>query len=119
MNCAVFNSTRRTVLVSDLELAETGWQRMKGLIGRNAQDFSRGKGLLLCSCEGIHTIGMSFTIDVAYLDSDRRVVHMYNNLSPFRVGKIKRNVKSVLELPAGVLSDSQTQVGDLLQILNP
>jgi len=117
MTCAVFNSTRQTVVVSDLEVAETGWQRMRGLIGRPARDFSPGKGLWLHSCEAIHTIGMSFPIDVAYLDSNQKVVHIYQNLHPFRLGRIKWNVKSILELPAGVLAESRTKVGDLLQFL--
>jgi len=115
MNNVVINSTRQTLLASDMEVAETGWQRMKGLIGRSARDFCKGKGLWLLSCEGIHTIGMAFPIDVAYLDSDNRVVHTYQNLRRFRVGKVKRSVKSVLELPAGVIAESRTEVGDLLE----
>ena len=117
MNNTVTNNTRQTLLVSDLEVAETGWQRTRGLIGRSARNFNKGKGLWLLSCEGVHTFGMTFPIDVAYLDSDDRVVHMYQNLRPFRVGKVKRRVKSVLELPAGVLAESRTEVGDHLQFL--
>jgi uncharacterized membrane protein (UPF0127 family) len=117
MNNAVINKTRQTILVSDLEVAKTGWQRMRGLIGRSARNFYKGKGLLLLSCEGVHTIGMAFPIDVAYLDSDDRVVHMYQNLRPFRVGKVKRRANSVLELPTRVLAESRTEVGDHLQFL--
>jgi uncharacterized membrane protein (UPF0127 family) len=119
MKRAVYNSTRRTLLVSDLEVAETGWQRMRGLIGRSAKDFLPGKGLWLRSCEGIHTIGMVFPIDVAYLDSDHRVVHMYHSLQPFRIGRILRKVKSILELPAKVLEESETEIGDQLQFNIP
>ena len=115
MNNMVTNNTRQTLLASDLEVAETGWQRIRGLIGRPARNFNKGKGLWLLSCEGVHTIGMAFPIDVAYLDSDDRVVYMYQNLRPFRVGKVKWRVRSVLELPAGVLAESRTEIGDLLQ----
>ena len=117
MKNAVTNKTRQTLLVSDLEVAETGWQRTRGLIGRSARNFNKGKGLWILSCEGVHTIGMAFPIDVIYLDSEDRVVHMYQNLRPFRVGKLKQRVKSVLELPAGVLAESGTEVGDHLQFL--
>jgi uncharacterized membrane protein (UPF0127 family) len=117
MNNMVTNNTRQTLLASDLEVAETGWQRTRGLIGRSARNFNKGKGLWLLSCDGVHTFGMAFSIDVAYLDSEDRVVHIYQNLRPFRVGKVKRRVKSVLELPAGVLAESRTEVGDLLQFL--
>ena len=115
MNTVVINGARQTILASDLEVAETGWQRMRGLIGRSSRDFSKGKGLWIPSCEGIHTFGMAFAIDVAYLDSHYRVVHMYQNLRPFRVGKVKWSTKSVLELPAGTLDESFTKVGDFLK----
>ena len=118
MNKAVVNNTRQTILVSDLEVAATGWQRMRGLIGRSSRDFKWGKGLWILACEGVHTIGMVFPIDVAYLDSDFRVVHIYRNLRPFRIGKIKWCTESVLELPAGTLYESCTEVGDFLQFLS-
>ena len=118
MNRTVVNVTRRTLLVSDLDVAETGWQRMKGLLGRSIRDFHNGKGLWLRGCEGIHTIGMKFPIDVAYLDSANRVIWLYRNLGPFRIGRVKRDAESVLELPAGVLAGSMTEIGDLLQFVN-
>ena len=115
MNRSVINHTRETTLVSDLEIAETGWRRMKGLIGRSGHSFGKGKGLWLCPCEGVHTIGMTFAIDVAYLDKNSRIVHMYRNLRPFRIGRISWKTRSVLELPAGVLAESRTEAGDCLE----
>lgn len=115
MKRVVINDTKQTILVSDLEVAETGWQRMRGLIGRAAGDFIDGKGLWILPCEGVHTIGMKFPIDVAYLDSNNRVLFIYQNLHPFRVGKIKTRAKSALELPSGMISKSRTEVGDLLR----
>ena len=117
MNTVVINQTRQALLVSDLEVAETVWRRMKGLIGRSDRDFYKGKGLWIPSCEGVHTVGMPFPIDVAYLDADYRVVYMYQNMRPFRVGKVKWRAKSVLELPAGTIDESRTEVGDFLQFL--
>ncbi len=55
-----FNCTRQALLASELELADTGWARMKGLLGRKAAEFRNGKGLWMIPCEGIHTIGMLF-----------------------------------------------------------
>ena len=118
MNIVILNDTRQFILASQLEVAETGWQRMRGLIGRSTRDFERGKGLWIPSCEGIHTIGMAFPIDAAYLDSNYQVVHMYQNLHPFRIGKVKWSAKSVLELPAGTLEESRTKVGDFLCFLS-
>ena len=44
-------------------------KRMKGLIGRSAEEFVAGKALWIVPSEGIHTFGMRFPIDAAYLDS--------------------------------------------------
>jgi hypothetical protein len=111
-----FNCTRQTLLASEVELADTGWARMKGLLGRKAAEFRNGKGLWITPSEGIHTIGMSFAIDVVYLGADSRVLRVYHRLAPFRIAAVKLKSSSVIELPAGTLARTQTQVGDLLQI---
>jgi len=89
---------------------------MKGLLGRKPGDFTAGKGLWIVPSQGIHTIGMSFPIDVAYLDSQRRVIHICHELKPFRIAAIKAKARSVIELPAGTLAQTQTSVGDVLEI---
>jgi uncharacterized membrane protein (UPF0127 family) len=114
--CA-FNCTRQTLVASELEVAETAWSRMKGLLGRSAKDFCNGKGLWIVPSDGIHTIGMSFPIDVVYLDSKRRVIRTYHRLAPFRIAAVKLRARSILELPPGALAESRTEVGDLLQFL--
>ncbi len=89
---------------------------MKGLLGRSAQDFFAGKGLWLHPAQGIHTIGMAFPIDAAYLDSQGRVLKIYHCLPPFRVAAILPTARSVLELPAGTLAGTHTEVGDILEL---
>lgn len=117
MKYSVFNCTRQTLVASEIELAETGWSRMKGLIGRSEDSFAPGKGLWISPSEGIHTIGMRFPIDVAYINSGRRIVHLYHRLKPNRIACIKFEAKSVLELPAGTLAMSRTEPGDFLYFL--
>ena len=68
---------------------------------------------------GIHTFGLLFPIDVIYLDSECRVIHLIENLGPSRFGAIRRRCDSVLELPAGAIFNSGTQVGDRLLIKSP
>ncbi|MEW6130952.1 MAG: DUF192 domain-containing protein [Acidobacteriota bacterium] len=112
----VFNRTKNTLLALEVEKAATSWSRIKGLLGRRADEFSVGKGLWILPSQGVHTIGMKFPIDVVYLDSKFRVVHLYQQLSPFRIAALKSAARSVIELPAGVLALTQTAVGDLLEI---
>ncbi len=115
MRQRVFNCSRQTLIAWEVEVVGTAWDRMRGLIGRSPEEFRPGRGLLISPSEGIHTIGMSFPIDVVYLDSDHRVIQVYHRLRPFRFGSVRFKAKSVLELPAGTLKESRTEVGDLLQ----
>ena len=89
---------------------------MKGLVGRRAKEFKPGKGLLIAPSQGVHTFGMLFPIDAAYLDKYGRVIHVCHQLAPFRIAALKLKSRSVLELPAGTLSRTCTEVGDVLEI---
>jgi uncharacterized membrane protein (UPF0127 family) len=115
MNFVAFNKTRGATIASSVLLAKTTWQRMKGLLGHSAEEFKEGRGLWIAPCDGIHTIGMTFPIDVAYLDKNGRALLLYHGLKPFRIGAIKLDAHSVLELPAGALARTHTQVGDCLE----
>jgi uncharacterized protein len=114
---SVFNLTKQVPVASGIEKAGSWWTRMKGLLGRSAQDLARGRGLWIVPCQGIHTIGMSFPIDVAYLDANGRVIRLYFSLRPFRLAALKFRARSVLELAPGTLSNSNTTVGDTIEIL--
>ncbi len=109
------NRSRQALLASECEVADNGWERMRGLLGRSKRQFPAGKGLWLVPANSIHTIGMSFPIDVAYLNKAGRVIHMYHNLPPFRVAAIKFKTHSILELPAGTLARTRTEVGDTVE----
>jgi uncharacterized membrane protein (UPF0127 family) len=109
------NRDRQTVLASECEAADSGWARMKGLLGRSKEEFPPGKGLWLVPANSIHTIGMAFSIDAAYLDKAGCVIRLYRSLPPFRVAAIKFKAHSILELPAGTLERTRTEVGDTLE----
>ena len=112
---AVFNQTRQVLVASDVERARTVWARMKGLLGRSRDDFSAGKGLWITPSQGVHTIGMSFPIDVVYLDSGSRVIGAYRRMAPHRIAAVALRARSVLELPAGTLERTGTEKGDRLE----
>ena len=110
----VINSTRGITLGDSIELADTSIKRMVGLLGRRS--LAAGEGLWIDPSSGVHTFGMSFPIDVVGLDRDLKVVKLWRCLVPFRLTSVSFKIKSVLELPCGVISQSQLQVGDQLDI---
>lgn len=110
----VINTTRGCIVGDKVELADTSMKRMRGLLGRPGLD--AGGGLWIKPSSGVHTFGMAFTIDVVGLDSDLRVIKLWRSLVPFRLTSVSFKLRSVLELPSGVISHSQMQLGDQLQI---
>ena len=77
------------------------------------------EGLWVIPSRGIHTFGLMFSIDLVYLDSNLRVVHLVENLGPLRIAPLRLHSESVLELPGRSISGSGTQVGDQLLICTP
>jgi uncharacterized membrane protein (UPF0127 family) len=59
---------------------------------------------------------MRFPIDVIYLDADKVVVHLEENLKPWRVAPVRRRAASVLELPGKTLNSTGTAIGDEIEI---
>jgi uncharacterized membrane protein (UPF0127 family) len=87
---------------------------MFGLLGRDGLE--AGGGLWIKPSSGVHTVGMCFRIDVVGLDRNLKVVKLWNCLAPYRLTSVSFKVRSVLELPCGVISWSRIQLGDQLQI---
>jgi len=111
-----FNRTRSTYLATDLVVASTHWTRFRGLMATNAAHFPKGRGLWIQPSHGIHTFAMRFAIDAVYLDRDRKVVHLEVDLQPWRLAAVKVQANSVLEVPVGIIQESQTQLGDQIDI---
>ena len=109
------NISQKVRLASQVEIAESIFKRMKGLLGRAAADFTAGCGLWIIPCNGIHTFAMRFPIDAVYLDSKHRVLRLCHELQPFRLAPISLRTQSVLELPAGTLAGTGTKIGDIIE----
>jgi len=111
-----FNQTRQASLADDLRIADTYWTRLRGLIGSSAAQFGHGQGLWIVPCRGVHTLGMGFPIDVIYLDADNTVVHLENDLHPWRFAPVRWNAKTVLEVPPTTIRHTGTSLGDQIEI---
>lgn len=110
----IINVTRNTVLANKCAHARTFFARFMGL--QFKRDLPAGAGLLITPCNSIHMFFMRFSIDAVFIDSNNEVVYIYEGIKPWRVSKIVRKVKSVLELPAGTVSMTGTALGDRLEL---
>jgi uncharacterized membrane protein (UPF0127 family) len=110
----VQNVTRGESLVTQGRVADNLWTRLKGLIG--SPPLEAGEGLLIVPCQSIHTHFMGFAIDVVYVDAAGQVAGLHRNLPPWRFGRLHLRARFVIELPAGTLDATGTEMGDRLSI---
>jgi uncharacterized membrane protein (UPF0127 family) len=59
---------------------------------------------------------MRFPIDVVYLDREGTVVHLEQNLLPWRFAPVRLQAASVLELPIRSIAATETALGDRIEI---
>ena len=107
------NLTRNTVLADSAEVADTSSKRRTGLLKH--ERFERGQGLWIVPCEGVHTFGMKFPIDVLYLNRKRKVLKVRENMVARRMSMCLL-AHSVIELPAGTAAATGTVKGDQLEL---
>jgi uncharacterized membrane protein (UPF0127 family) len=106
------NQTRQTVLASRVQLADNYFKRLVGLMGQPL--IPEGFGLWITPCQDIHSFFMKVEFDAVFLNKEGTVLHLVENMKPWRVSKFVKGGKVVLELPAGVIAASGTQLGDQL-----
>jgi uncharacterized membrane protein (UPF0127 family) len=111
-----FNRTRHAYLATELRFARTHWSRLLGLMGASSENFRSGQGLWIIPSHGVHTFAMRFPLDVVYLDGDKVVVYVAQNIKPWRVAPVKMRAASVLELPSNTLQATGTALGDRIEI---
>ncbi len=95
-------------------MADTSLRRLVGLLGKRS--LAAGSGLFIVPSQAIHTVGMAFPIDVIFVDKKHSVLGVRECVRPFRITRVFWKALGVLELPAGTIAASQTQVGDQLKV---
>ncbi|MDV5148093.1 DUF192 domain-containing protein [Streptomyces sp. SBC-4] len=81
-----------------LEVAASYRARRRGLLGRDGI----AGALLITRTNSVHTFGMRFAIDVAYLDRSLRVLSVVT-MRPGRLGMVRPRGRHVLEAEAGAM----------------
>jgi uncharacterized membrane protein (UPF0127 family) len=109
-----FNVTRGVALTERGRVADTFLTRLVGLL--RDKGLAPGDGLWIASCNSIHSFGMKFDFDAVFLDKKLRVVHLMHAMKPGRISKMVWSADSVLELPAGLIAQTGTEIGDQFEM---
>jgi uncharacterized protein len=98
-------------VLASLEVADSFRPRLRGLLGRDGIDGA----LLLRPATSVHTLGMRFPLDVAFLDRDLTVLATVR-MARHRLGRPRRGARAVLEAEAGAFDRWSLRVGDRLEV---
>ncbi len=108
------NLTRGTTLATRERWAVTVQDRTRGLL--DSEGLGEGEALVISPCNSVHMFGMSFPLDVIFVDRAGRVVRAIEGLRPRRFTRIHLRARHTLELPVGAIAASGTQPGDELDL---
>jgi uncharacterized membrane protein (UPF0127 family) len=120
----ILNTTRGTVLAEDAEIAESGLGKARGLMFRKS--LPEGKAFVMVfekeGNPGIWMPFMRFPIDVIFLDSEKRVVGIHENVKPmgfhhktWKVYYPEKPARYVIETNAGEVRRSMTGIGNAIK----
>lgn len=110
----VENTTKSLLITENAVLPVTQAGRAKGLLNHNQLD--PGQGMVLYPCQGIHMVGMKFPIDVVFLDHGYQVVYIIESIQPGQVGPLVKGATMAIELPAGTIKRTGTELGDMFAL---
>ncbi len=98
-------------VLASLETADSRLARIRGLLGRS----SYSGAFLLPHTKSVHTLGMRFGLDVAFLDDGNTVMKVIS-LPPNRVSGFHMHAAAVLEAEAGAFEDWGLVEGDVVDV---
>lgn len=98
-------------MLASAEIAESRSDRRRGLLGRT--DF--GGAMVIRPCRAVHTLGMKFPIDVAFIDADG-VVMKTLQMPRHRLGLPVPKARLVIEAQAGAFARWGLHVGDVIEV---
>ena len=108
----IVNTSRTTILMSYGKVANNFFSRLVGLLGRKS--LASGEGLIITRNNSVHCFFMRFPIDVVFVSKNHEVLYFYNAMKPWRISKIVGKADYTVELEAGAIARSNTQIGDVL-----
>ena len=104
------NASRNVDIGDAIREAGSFLARSRGLLGTDG--LVPGEGLWISPCGSIHSFGMRFVFDALFLDRDMKVVGRYERFRRNRISRVFWSARGVLELPAGTIERTGTEVGD-------
>ncbi|RLE38935.1 DUF192 domain-containing protein [Candidatus Woesearchaeota archaeon] len=111
----LLNKTKDRRIVNEVKHCRNLVSKVRGLMFRKKVNC---RGLVFHFAKervnSLHTLFVFHPIDILFLDKHKKVVEIKKNLQPFRCYRPKKKSKYVVELVAGVVRRSDTNIGDII-----
>jgi hypothetical protein len=105
--------TEKELVAEKVTVADSFLKRLQGLMFRPS--LAKEEGLLISPCNSIHMMFMRFPIDAIFLNTEKRIIALYQNLSPwFGITSIHGDAAMVLELHSGIIEEKSLAINDQL-----
>ena len=98
-------------VLASADVATSRAERRRGLLGRDGVDGA----VVLPHTRWVHTVGMRFAIDVAFLDAEGKVLRV-TQMARHRIGRPERHADTVIEAGAGSFERWGLRVGSYVEI---
>jgi hypothetical protein len=98
-------------VLASAEVAGDRAARRRGLLRRDCLEGA----LVIRPCRWVHTLGMRFPLDVAFVDEEGTVVKTVR-MERYRVGVPVQKAKWVIEAEAGAFERWDLHVGDVVEL---
>ncbi|HCE44834.1 MAG TPA: DUF192 domain-containing protein [Lentisphaeria bacterium] len=109
----IHNITKKTVIAKNPVAALTMYERGRGMIARDFRDFD---AMVFNNCSCIHTMFMSISIDVIFVDKGNQICGLRKNLVPWIPFARAPGASAVVELPVGAIERALCEKGDFLDL---
>ncbi len=106
----VLNLSQGRLILEEAELANSFGQRLKGLLGRKYLPW--GTGLVIFPCRSVHTLGMSFPLDIGFVNQEGRLCRVYESVPTQKINLSAKEAQYAIEAPAGTFAITRTREND-------
>ena len=111
---SVQNKTRGTLIARHLlTLNSNCYNTLRSL---NRSGIPRNYALWIAPCRAIYMVGMKNPVDIAFLNTRGRVVRLFKNFPPDCIADSSNHAVSAVELAPNALDDSNTGIGDTIEL---
>lgn len=111
----IINRSKEKVLAHDLRVCRSVFGKAQGLMfSKKIKDFGLVFEFGSERKRSLHNLFVFFPIDVLFLNENMEVVEIKRDFKPFTFYFPKQKSKYIIELPAGTIPRTNSEMGDII-----